>query len=277
MKVYLIGVGLGNSDTLTAAARQAIEECPVLMGAPRLLKEYEGGGKTCLPLIAAADIADAIHRQENGPVAVLLSGDVGFYSGAKNLYPLLEDCDLTVLPGLSSMVYFCAALRTPWQDVFPVSAHGRAHNAPGEIQCHGRTFVLTGGGYRAGDLCRELTEWGMGEVRVTVGERLSYPTETITAGTAAELAGKGAHRKYETDEHLESWLAGQARGLADEKLLLLRLTEVGAEVDGRSVTVFYEGSTYLLGGLEVWEEETAKRLNPVNYIRNSRRLKNLIE
>ena len=190
MKVYLIGVGLGNSDTLTAAARQAIEECPVLIGAPRLLKEYEGGGKTCLPLIAAADIEGAVHKQENGPVAVLLSGDVGFYSGAKNLYPLLEDCDLTVLPGVSSMVYFCAALRTPWQDVFPVSAHGRVHNAPGEIQCHGRTFVLTGGGYRAGDLCRELTEWGMGEVRVTVGERLSYPTETITAGTAAELAGK---------------------------------------------------------------------------------------
>ena len=146
MKVYLIGVGLGSSDTLTAAARQAIEECPVLIGAPRLLKEYEGGGKTCLPLIAAADIEGAVHKQENGPVAVLLSGDVGFYSGAKNLYPLLEDCDLTVLPGLSSMVYFCAALRTPWQDVFPVSAHGRAHNAPGEIQCHGRTFVLTGGG-----------------------------------------------------------------------------------------------------------------------------------
>ena len=100
---------------------------------------------------------------------------------------------------------------------------------------------------------------------------------SVLASCAAELAGKGAYRKYETDEHLESWLAGQARGLADEKLLLLRLTEAGAEVEGRSVTVFYEGSTYLLGGLEVWEEETAKRLNPVNYIRNSRRLKNLIE
>ena len=85
---------------------------------------------------------------------------------------------------------------------------------------------------------------------------------SVLASCAAELAGKGAHRKYETDEHLESWLAGQARGLADEKLLLLRLTEAGAEVEGRSVTVFYEGSTSLLGGLEVWEEETAKRLTP---------------
>ena len=58
---------------------------------------------------------------------------------------------------------------------------------------------------------------------------------------------------------------------------LKKLTEAGAEVEGSSVTVFYEGSTPLLGGLEAWEEETAKRLNPVNYIRNSRRLKNLIE
>ena len=190
MKVYLIGMGPGRENSLTLAAKDAIGASPVLIGAPRLLKDYEGGGKTCLPLIAAADIADAIHKQETGPVAVLLSGDVGFYSGAKNLYPLLADCDLTVLPGLSSLVAFCAALHTPWQDVFPVSAHGRAHNAPGEIQCHARTFVLTGGGYRAGDLCRELTEWGMGAVQVTVGERLSYPDETITRGTASELAGR---------------------------------------------------------------------------------------
>lgn len=37
---------------------------------------------------------------------------------------------------------------------------------------------------------------------------------SVLASCAAELAGKGAYRKYETDEHLESWLAGQARGLA---------------------------------------------------------------
>ena len=37
-------------------------------------------------------------------------------------------------------------------------------------------------------LCRRLMDAGLGSVRVSVGERLSYPEERITRGTAAELA-----------------------------------------------------------------------------------------
>ena len=188
MKVYLIGVGLGNPATMTLAAREAIAASPLLIGAPRLLEDYVG--KTCLPLIAAADIAAAIENAQEGPAAVLLSGDVGFYSGAKNLYPLLENHQVVTIPGVSSLVYFCARLHTPWQDAFLVSAHGRSHNAPGAVQSHEKTFLLTGGAYRAGDLCAQLTEWGLGHVTVHVGERLSYPDEAITSGTAAQLAGR---------------------------------------------------------------------------------------
>lgn len=188
MKVYLVGVGLGNSATMTLAAREAITASPLLIGAPRLLEGYDG--KTCLPLIAAKDIAAAIDSAERGPAAVLLSGDVGFYSGAKNLYPLLSRHEVETIPGISSLVYFCARLHIPWQDVFLVSAHGRSHNAPGAVQSHERTFVLTGGNYRVEDLCAQLTEWGLGHVTVHVGQRLSYPDEMIVTGTAAELAGR---------------------------------------------------------------------------------------
>ena len=143
MKVYLIGVGMGNSDTLTLAARRAIDESCLLIGAPRLLEGY--AGKKLVRAILAKDIAEAIAAEGTGPVSVLLSGDIGFYSGAKNLYPLLEGYEVEALPGISSLVYFCARCHTPWEDVHLVSAHGRAHNAPGEIQSHARTFVLTGG------------------------------------------------------------------------------------------------------------------------------------
>ncbi len=187
MKVYLIGVGMGNPDTMTVEARRAAEACPVLIGAPRLLEPWTQGHR-CISRIAAADIADCIHACSEGPVGVLLSGDVGFYSGARNLWPLLEGDEVEALPGISSLVYFCARLHTPWEDAYLVSAHGRAHNAVGEIQCHRKTFVLTGGQTRAEDLCRALAERGLGHVRVSVGERLSYPEERITTGTAAELA-----------------------------------------------------------------------------------------
>ena len=186
MKVFLIGVGLGNPQTMTLEARQAIAESPVLIGAPRLLEPWPE--KRAIPLIAAREIADAIHDLDVDCAAVLLSGDVGFYSGAKNLYPLLEDHEVVTLPGISSVQYLCAKCRTPWQDARLISAHGRAHNAPGEIQSHEKSFVLTGGNYRAEDLCRELTRRGLGDAEVAVGERLSYPEERIVRGTARELA-----------------------------------------------------------------------------------------
>ena len=61
MKVYLVGVGLGNPDTMTVAARRAIEESPLLIGAPRLLEGYEG--KTLLPLAVQVHhgVCDGFH------------------------------------------------------------------------------------------------------------------------------------------------------------------------------------------------------------------------
>lgn len=61
MKVYLIGVGMGNPATLTAQAREAIEESALLLGAPRLLEPY--GHKPCEALLLAGDIAARIRRE----------------------------------------------------------------------------------------------------------------------------------------------------------------------------------------------------------------------
>ena len=187
MKVYLIGVGMGNPDTLTGQALRAIEESPVLVGARRLLEPWTQG-HDCVPLIAASDIAEFIHKQQQGPIGVLLSGDTGFYSGAKTLWPLLGNDEVETIPGISSLSYFCAKLQTSWQDVKILSAHGRSHNVAGEIQRNAKTFALTGGATKAEDICRALAERGLGEVQVSVGERLSYEDERILTGTAAELA-----------------------------------------------------------------------------------------
>ena len=112
-------------------------------------------------------------------MAVLLSGDTGFYSGARNLWPLLGNYEVETVPGISSLTYFCAKIQTTWQDAKLVSAHGRAHNLAGEIQRSAKTFALTGGATRVEDVCRELVERGLGEVRLSVGERLSYADERI--------------------------------------------------------------------------------------------------
>lgn len=187
MKVYLIGVGMGNPETMTVGALEAIKACPVLVGARRLLEPWTES-HDCVPLIAGADIAEYIGKVQEGPVGVLLSGDTGFYSGAKRLWTLLLDHEVITIPGISSMSYLSAKLHVDWQDVKIVSAHGRSHNVVGEIQRNERTFALTGGNTKAQDICRELTDRGLGNVKVSVGERLSYSDERVVTGTAAELA-----------------------------------------------------------------------------------------
>ena len=187
MKVYLIGVGMGNPETMTVGALEAIKACPVLVGARRLLEPWTES-HDCVPLIAGADIAEYIGKVQEGPVGVLLSGDTGFYSGAKRLWTLLLDHEVITIPGISSMSYLSAKLHVDWHDVKIVSAHGRSHNVVGEIQRNARTFALTGGNTKAQDICRELTDRGLGNVKVSVGERLSYSDERVVTGTASELA-----------------------------------------------------------------------------------------
>lgn len=186
---YLIGIGMGNPDTLTQGAARRIRESGLLIGARRLLEAFPNHPGQKKALILAGDIAAAV-RAYDGTVSVLLSGDPGFYSGAAKLYALLDGVRLETIPGISSVNYFCAKLHTAWQDVKLVSVHGRAANALGEIQSHPKTFLLTGSNCTAGDLCAMLTEAGLGQVTVHVGQRLSYEDETVVSGTAAELSGQ---------------------------------------------------------------------------------------
>ena len=188
MKVYMIGLGMGNMDTLTVGALRAIESSDLLIGAPRLLEPF--GYLDCpkQALIRSDDIVAALSESDASQASILLSGDVGFYSGATALYGKLGAFDVQVIPGISSLVYFCAKLHTTWQDATLVSAHGREHNAVGAIQGNAKTFCITGGQTKVEDICAQLVRHGLGDVRVAAGERLSYDDERIVEGTAAELA-----------------------------------------------------------------------------------------
>jgi len=100
---------------------------------------------------------------------------------------------------------------------------------------------------------------------------------SVLASCAAEAAGKGAQKKYVNEEDLEAWLTGEARGLASGRLLALKEFEVEADVTRQAVTITYSGRTELLGGLEIRGQETAKRLKPVEFIRGSRQLEELLK
>lgn len=188
-RVDLVGIGPGGAGGMTGEARQAIREADCLIGARRMLEAVRETGQTVCEAVAPEDILRCIReRQGTRRFAVVLSGDTGFFSGARRLLPLLKDCETRVLPGLSSMQVLCARLGTSYEDVVPVSLHGRDVDIVPDVARHRRVFALVGGPEGAAELCRALKAVGLERVRVTVGERLGYPEERLTAGTAAELA-----------------------------------------------------------------------------------------
>lgn len=187
-RVYVIGVGMGNPDTLTKRALDALAESGLIVGSRRLIEALDFCEAATCVAIDPVQIAAVLRETDASVASVVMSGDVGFYSGATRLYDELKGMDVEAIPGISSLQYLCARLQTSWQDACVVSAHGRAHNVCGMVQSHAKTFVLAGGAVTPEALCAELAARGLGDVHVHVGERLSYDDERIVSGTAADLA-----------------------------------------------------------------------------------------
>lgn len=191
MRVTLAALGGGMNGTMTKEVETALRNARCIIGAKRLLDGLkEDFPAETVEAIRPEDIL--IHIQKNeGNVVVVYSGDTGFYSGARSLRPLLEreGIEAEVLPGISSVQLFSARIGRPWQDWNLVSAHGLSCDAVAAVCQMKPTFFLTGGKDTApNQLCRQLTDAGLGGLNITVGENLSREDERITTGTAAELA-----------------------------------------------------------------------------------------
>lgn len=194
-KVTIIGAGPGNPDLLSRAALDAIDIADVVIGAHRALVGIDVPPDVVrCELLKTADIVAALTDAASWQRAVVvMTGDVGLFSGARRLVEALSgdaQVDVRVIPGISSASYLAARLARPWQDWRFASAHGVACDIVAEAERAGELFLVTSGGEDPSRLSGELVQAGFGDARVTVAERLSYPDERITCATASEIAGQ---------------------------------------------------------------------------------------
>ena len=194
-KVTIIGAGPGNPDLLSRSALDAIGIADVVIGAHRALVGIDVPPDVVrCELVKTADIVAALTDAASWQRAVVvMTGDVGLFSGARRLVEALSgdaQVDVRVVPGISSASYLAARLARPWQDWRFASAHGVACDIVAEAERAGELFLVTSGGEDPSRLSGELVQAGFGDARVTVAERLSYPDERITCATASEIAGQ---------------------------------------------------------------------------------------
>lgn len=187
-KVTIVGVGMGDEGTLTAAAQQACRAAELIVGAKRVTDALAGFRKPTQNAVAARDVERIVRESACENIVVAMSGDTGFFSGTKGLLPLIRDMEPVVLPGVSSISCFAAKAGISWDDALLLSAHGRPCNHVTKIRRSPKTIVLVGGDRGVSDLLQALADNGLGDLFVTVGENLSYPEEKLTRGTAAQLA-----------------------------------------------------------------------------------------
>lgn len=181
---YIIGAGMGTKDTLTAEAARVLDETKTVFATERLAELCPQAQVCAFSTLAERAVSCGADR-----VALLVSGDVGFFSAAGKLREkLMKYGEVKLLCGLSSMQYLCAKVGVSYENACIRSLHGRNGDVLGVVSYHEKTFVLTGGDNNAAEICRSLSEAGLGHVRVYLGENLGAAEERILQETAEEIA-----------------------------------------------------------------------------------------
>ena len=269
-QIGLIGIGMGTEETLTESARTFIADSDCVIGAKRMVEPFRKNGqenganegeKACIEEYRKEVIAQILRdHPEYRKVAILLSGDCGFYSGAKGLNQCLEEermeqvecetgegcgpeageiqtCETKAkkyeiqwFPGISSLQYFCAKIHKSWEDAKIISLHGTEENGLDAILYRKKTFLLLGDTRRSDALCEKLQYYQITEGTVWIGKNLSYPGETIEKKSLKDLKKEDLRGLCVAMIEREFPLVRRMGSIADEEFIRGKVPMTKSEV-----------------------------------------------
>ncbi|MCC3764544.1 precorrin-6y C5,15-methyltransferase (decarboxylating) subunit CbiE [Glycomyces sp. TRM65418] len=182
----LIVIGVGPDGRL---ARPIPAEATVIAGGRRHLEAHAPRHAATIAIGGDLDAAVAAIEAAPGPVAVLASGDPGWFGILRRLAAVGRP--LTIHPAASSVSGAFARIGLSWEDAQVVSAHGRdPRPAIATALCGPKVAVLTDARTTPAVIARALVAAGSGPRDVVVAGRLGHPDETLDRCGLAEAAGR---------------------------------------------------------------------------------------
>lgn len=181
--IAVIGI---DSGPIGAGARALLEESELVVGGRRHLSNL--GVEPERAVVLGGDLSEALERIEkaDGRVAVLASGDPGFFGIVRALAERFGREDLLVLPSLSPVSEAFALAGLPWDDAVVVSAHGRdPRRAVNVCRAYPKVAFLTSPTFGPAKLADALK--GLGR-SFLVAEKLGEPDQRVYSGDAEEVA-----------------------------------------------------------------------------------------
>lgn len=188
--ITIVGCGPGRKEYATGAALHAIAKADILVGAQRLLAEF-GQGQIQIPFETVQDTINTVKEYSGKNVAVLVTGDPGFYSLTACIINKLGFQQVDIIPGISSVTYAFCRLGIPWYDAYFVSAHKNLPDNFNNLVCkYKKLGILTSPHHTAAVLVKIIEPDMIPCCRFFVGEQLTYPEEILQEYSVNELLTK---------------------------------------------------------------------------------------
>ena len=235
---------MGSEKTLTIQGKRAVQRADLIIGARRMADSIREPGQQVVYEYRSDVIGAYIKSHpEYENIVIALSGDVGFYSGAKKLLDVLngrkpegvladgfkgqEDSEkrMAVSPlrlSAEFLLWFILCPRSVYPGMMRRSPAPTVKNCNlvSMIKQNQKVFSILGTGSAVAELAQKLVEYEMGDVVLYVGENLSYPDEKIFQANASELTSyEGQALSVVCAYNEKARPAFSTHGIPDEKFI----------------------------------------------------------
>ena len=193
-KVHVVGLGMDHRD-LPGGVTKVIERADVLVGGRRLLEVFQGHPADRIPI--ESPVADAIEKvaqemRSGKEVVVLADGDPGFYGIGRRLLESLGPENIEIYPNVTILQAAASRLKMTWEDIRPLSLHGRKDIRPllRALASLDWVAVFTDPTFHPGRIADELIRRNVDTFCMHVFESLFQEGEKIGCFELAEAKGR---------------------------------------------------------------------------------------
>lgn len=195
-KIKILGMGPGHKDYITPKVLNEIQNAQVIVAAKRILNSVDTKDKEIISIgINLKGLVNTIKSMyKEKTVAILVSGDTGFYSMLRFLKKHFSIEEMEVIPGISSMQYMFSKIGEPWDDAYIASVHGRNLDIVEKVKKHSKVGLLTDKKWSPQNIAKILIDAGITNKKIYVGENLSYEDEEIISETLEDISYREVYK-----------------------------------------------------------------------------------
>jgi precorrin-6y C5,15-methyltransferase (decarboxylating) CbiE subunit len=188
-RISVIGIGPGSARFLTPAAREAVEASDLLVGGKNALALFPGEKPRKRIDRNLEEVLEYLRKNREKRIALLTSGDPGFFSILRYVTEAFPAEEIEVIPGISSLQLCFSKIREMWHDCRILSVHGREmEDLVEEVRDHPKVALLTDPKNTPAEVARHLLEQGLKDRRVVVCDSLDLPGERVVESDLEGIA-----------------------------------------------------------------------------------------